>query len=380
MVFPPQLSFWEIKQYFKDVDLLVIGSGIVGLTSAIFYKKKHPTAKVCVLEKGMLPSGASTKNAGFACFGSPSEILSDLETSSEDEIYALILERLNGLNELRSLVGDKNLSYNSCGGYEVFTKEDVELFEKCESFISIANKELKDRMGLKETYSLADNHISDYGFSGVEHLILNKHEGALDTGKMMAHLIKMATKLDITILNGLEVSEFIEVNAGVEVKLKNDFAIKCRKLHIATNGFATSLLPNLDVKPARAQVLITSPIESLKVRGTFHMNEGFYYFRNVGNRVLFGGGRQLDIAGETDTDLITTERIQIELENILQTVILPNTSYKIDHRWAGIMGVGETKKAITKRISDNITCAVRLGGMGVAIGTLVGKRSAELID
>ena len=380
MVFPPQLSFWEIKQYFKDVDLLVIGSGIVGLTSAIFYKKKHPTAKVCVLEKGMLPSGASTKNAGFACFGSPSEILSDLETSSEDEIYALILERLNGLNELRSLVGDKNLSYNSCGGYEVFTKEDVELFEKCESFISIANKELKDRMGLKETYSLADNHISDYGFSGVEHLILNKHEGALDTGKMMAHLIKMATKLDITILNGLEVSEFIEVNAGVEVKLKNDFAIKCRKLHIATNGFATSLLPNLDVKPARAQVLITSPIENLKVRGTFHMNEGFYYFRNVGNRVLFGGGRQLDIAGETDTDLITTERIQIELENILQTVILPNTSYKIDHRWAGIMGVGETKKAITKRISDNITCAVRLGGMGVAIGTLVGKRSAELID
>lgn len=380
MVFPPQLSFWEIKQYFKDVDLLVIGSGIVGLTSAIFYKKKHPTAKVCVLEKGMLPSGASTKNAGFACFGSPSEILSDLETSSEDEIYALILERLNGLNELRSLVGDKNLSYNSCGGYEVFTKEDVELFEKCESFISIANKELKDRMGLKETYSLADNHISDYGFSGVEHLILNKHEGALDTGKMMAHLIKMATKLDITILNGLEVSEFIEVNAGVEVKLKNNITLKCRKLHIATNGFASSLLPNLDVKPARAQVLITSPIESLKVRGTFHMNEGFYYFRNVGNRVLFGGGRQLDIAGETDTDLITTERIQIELENILQTVILPNTSYKIDHRWAGIMGVGETKKAITKRISDNITCAVRLGGMGVAIGTLVGKRSAELID
>ena len=380
MVFPPQLSFWEIKQYFKDVDLLVIGSGIVGLTSAIFYKKKHPTAKVCVLEKGMLPSGASTKNAGFACFGSPSEILSDLETSSEDEIYALILERLNGLNELRSLVGDKNLSYNSCGGYEVFTKEDVELFEKCESFISIANKELKDRMGLKETYSLADNHISDYGFSGVEHLILNKHEGALDTGKMMAHLLKMATKLDITILNGLEVSEFIEVNAGVEVKLKNNITLKCRKLHIATNGFASSLLPNLDVKPARAQVLITSPIESLKVRGTFHMNEGFYYFRNVGNRVLFGAGRQLDIAGETDTDLITTERIQIELENILQTVILPNTSYKIDHRWAGIMGVGETKKAITKRISDNITCAVRLGGMGVAIGTLVGKRSAELID
>ena len=379
MVFPPQLSFWEIKQYFQDVDLLVIGSGIVGLTSAIFYKKKHPTAKVCVLEKGMLSSGASTKNAGFACFGSPSEILSDLQTSSEDEVYNLIKERLNGLNALRDLVGDKKLDYESCGGYEVFTKNDEVLFEKCKSFIAIANKELNHRTNLNDTYSVADNHISDYGFSGIEHLIFNKHEGALDTGKMMAHLIKMATELDITILNGLEVSEFTEVSAGVEVKLKNDFTIKCRKLHIATNGFAASLLPSLDVKPARAQVLITSPNENLKVKGTFHMNEGYYYFRNVGNRILFGGGRQLDIVGETDTDLIVTERIQLELESILQKVILPNTSYKIDHRWSGIMGVGETKKAITNRISDNVTCAVRLGGMGVAIGTLVGKRSAELI-
>jgi gamma-glutamylputrescine oxidase len=379
MVFPPQLSFWEIKQYFKDVDLLVIGSGIVGLTSAIFYKKKHPTAKVCVLEKGMLPSGASTKNAGFACFGSPSEILSDLKTSSEDEVYNLIKERLNGLNTLRNLVGDKKLDYEPCGGFEVFTKNDEVLFEKCKSFISIANKELKDRIDLNDTYSLADNHISEYGFSSIEHLIFNKYEGALDTGKMMAHLIKLAGQLDITILNGLEVSEFKEINSGVEVNLKNKITLKCRKLHIATNGFASSLLPNLDVKPARAQVLITSPIENLKVKGTFHMNEGYYYFRNVGNRILFGGGRQLDIAGETDTDLRTTERIQVELENILQTVILPNTSYKIDHRWAGIMGVGETKKVITKRISDNVTCAVRLGGMGVAIGTSVGKRSAEMI-
>jgi gamma-glutamylputrescine oxidase len=379
MAFPPQLSFWEIKQYFQDIDLLVVGGGIVGLTSAIFYKKKHPSAKIRVLEKGMLPSGASTKNAGFACFGSPSEILSDLETSSEDEIYALILERLNGLDELRSLLGDNNLTYDSCGGYEVFTKADAELFEKCKSFLSIANKELKARIGLKETYSLADDRIPDYSFSGVEHLILNKYEGALDTGEMMAHLIKLAGQLDITILNGLEVSEFAEVNSGVEVTLKNDITLKCRKLHIATNGFAASLLPHLDVKPARAQVLITSPIDNLKVKGTFHMDEGYYYFRNVGNRILFGGGRQLDIAGETDTDLITTERIQKELENILQIVILPNTSYKIDHRWAGIMGVGETKKAITQRISDNVTCAVRLGGMGVAIGTSVGKRSAELI-
>ena len=122
MVYPPHISFWEIKQYLQNNDLVVVGSGIVGLTSAIFYKKKNPKAKVLVLEKGLLPSGASTKNAGFACFGSLSEILSDMKTSTEYEVFELIQERLNGLSELRSLVGDLHLDYKPCGGFEVFMK------------------------------------------------------------------------------------------------------------------------------------------------------------------------------------------------------------------------------------------------------------------
>jgi hypothetical protein len=43
------------------------------------------------------------------------------------------------------------------------------------------------------------------------------------------------------------------------------------------------------------------------------------------------------------------------------------------------MGVGNQKKAIVKPISNNVFCGVRLGGMGVAIGSLVGKELAELI-
>ena len=66
------------------------------------------------------------------------------------------------------------------------------------------------------------------------------------------------------------------------------------------------------------------------------------------------------------------------LERLLKEVILPNTPHEIDYSWAGIMGVGETKNPIIKNISNNIICAVRLGGMGVAIGTIVGKKAAEL--
>lgn len=377
--FPSSLSFWEIDQYLTNIDLLVVGSGIVGLTSAIFFKKANPKAKVVVVERGLLPSGASTKNAGFACFGSLSEILADLKTSPEDEVFELIAKRVSGLYELKHLLGDESIGYSACGGYEIFGDEDKELLEKCLDFLPKANQKLFDDLGLQNTYSLSSDDIKELGFRNVSQLILNQHEGSIDTGKMMNALIRLASSLDIRILNSFEVSNWSDDAGGANVSFENGLTVKPRKLHFATNGFAKKLMPELDVKPARAQVLITNEIPNLKVKGTFHLEEGFYYFRNMGNRILLGGGRNLDVTGETTTELETTQLIQNKLNELLQEVILPETPFEIEHRWAGVMGVGTKKKAIVKQFSDNVSCAVRLGGMGVAIGTLIGKESADML-
>ena len=157
---------------------------------------------------------------------------------------------------------------------------------------------------------------------------------------------------------------------------QNEFTTN--KLFIATNGFASQLLKE-NVQPARAQVLITKPIKNLHIKGTFHLDKGYYYFRNIDDRILFGGGRNLDFKGEETSEFGQTEIIQNKLEEILKTTILPNTGFEIDHRWSGIMGVGNQKKAIVKQLSNNVYCGVRLGGMGVAIGSLVGKELADLL-
>lgn len=70
-----QLSYWERKTFLKDIDYIVIGAGIVGFSCAYHLKEKFPSAKVVVLERGYLPTGASSKNAGFACFGSPNRTM-----------------------------------------------------------------------------------------------------------------------------------------------------------------------------------------------------------------------------------------------------------------------------------------------------------------
>ncbi len=75
-----------------------------------------------------------------------------------------------------------------------------------------------------------------------------------------------------------------------------------------------------------------------------------------------------------------TPMVQNKLEDLLSTTILPNTPFEVDSRWSGIMGVGRQKKPIVKRISPRVFCGVRLGGMGVAVGSSIGNELANLID
>lgn len=207
-------------------------------------------------------------------------------------------------------------------------------------------------------------------------MIFNPFEAQIDTGKMMNALLQKAIANNILILNQVVVSSYSDKGNSVEVQM-NDFSFSTQKLFFATNGFAQKLTNN-HVKPARAQVLITEPIPNLDIKGTFHLDKGYYYFRNIDDRILLGGGRNLDFEGETTTEFGETELIQNHLEKLLKEVILPDTDFKIAHRWSGIMGMGSSKKPIVEPLSENVFCGVRLGGMGVAIGSLIGKELADL--
>lgn len=369
-----QLSYWEIKNWFSKVDFTIVGSGIVGLHCALHLRERFPEAKILVLEKGILPQGASTKNAGFACFGSLSEIVDDLKSHSEEEVVELIQKRWEGLQLLRKRLGDHIIDFKPYGGYELFLKNDESTYNECLQKLPFINDILKP-LFKSDVFS---KEIDRFNFKEInDYIIFNPFEAQIDTGNMMEALLREAISKNILILNQATVASFTEKNNAVEVVV-NDFSYITNKLLFATNGFASQLTNNA-VKPARAQVLITEPIPNLDIRGTFHLDKGYYYFRNFEDRILLGGGRNLDFEGETTTDLSQTEKIQNRLEQLLKEVILPNQEYKIAHRWSGIMGIGTHKKPIVSQLSENVYCGVRMGGMGVAIGSLIGKELAELI-
>lgn len=368
------LSYWEYKTWLSNIDFTVIGSGIVGLNCALQLRKQHPKAKILILEKGLLPQGASTKNAGFACFGSISEVLCDLKTHTEEEVLQLVQDRWNGVEALRQTLGDLAMDLQIHGGHELFLEEDKNLYEQCIAKLGIVNELLQPVFG-GAAFDILPNYFK---FKGIApNYISQCFEGQIDTGKMMQGLLEKAQSAGITILNGITVTSFEDGADSVAIET-DAFTFRSNKLYIATNGFAGSFIKE-NVLPARAQVVITKPITNLCIKGTFHLQEGYYYFRNIEDRILLGGGRNLDFKTEETTEFGTTKLVQDTLTDMLRNVILPNTPFEIDYAWSGIMGVGNQKKPILKQLSNNVACGVRLGGMGVAIGTTVGRQLSEVL-
>lgn len=376
------LSFWE-KQSFLNYDYIIIGSGIVGLSCAASIVEKNTKATVLVLERGLFPTGASTKNAGFACFGSLTEILSDLKSMTENQVVNLVKERYHGLERLRKRLGDTAIDYKQYGGYELISEQEVSAIGQLDAVNKLLMPFFK-----KEVYALKNKKIKSFGFAkeSIKALVFNQFEGQIDTGKMMKSLLRYVQERGVTVLNSCEVSYFentqsdSKVNVYVDNIAKNEsISFSAKKVIICTNAFTNKFFPDLDISAGRGQVLITEPIKDLKIKGTFHFDEGYYYFRNYGQRVLLGGGRNLDFQGENTTEINTTEKIMSHLEYILRTIILPKQDFTVAHRWAGIMAFGTDKQPIIKFHSPNILLAVRMGGMGVAIGSQVGNEVGKLI-
>lgn len=370
-------SYWEKELYINNLNFIVIGAGIVGYSTALQLKKKHPNSKILILERGILPTGASTKNAGFTCFGSPTEIQSDIDKMGVAEVGAIIEKRWKGLEILMGTVGKDTIDYQNNGSFEIFKTSEKELFDKTVSQIDDLNRIIFQVIGKENTYHKVPSQ--QFGFENICGILKNQYEGQINTGKMMHRLHQLTISKDIKVLFGVDVKDWNDASNGVIIETSVG-TIKTEKLLIATNGFTKKLLPEIDLKPARSQVLITEPFEKAPFVGTFHYDEGYSYFRNVGNRILLGGGRNKNLDGEITTDFSNTPLIINHLKSLLDEVIIPGKKYKIEQTWAGIMGVGESKSPIVKKHSENVFLGVRLGGMGVAIGSLIGKELADIAN
>ncbi len=396
------LSIWEKESFYAPADIVIAGSGFVGLWSAYWLKRTQPSLSVTIVERGPIPTGASTRNAGFACYGSLTELIADAKTMGEDRMLELVEMRYRGLRRIRKTFGDKKIGYKDHGGYELIAgmastgntspgnpetgtpAADQHAIQSTDmnalrTNIDWLNLRLKKIVKSQKAFRLQDDKIAAFGFAGVRHLVEARDEGQLHPGKLCQALLRLVQSMGVNVLTNLEIKNFEKINGRLLLQTAQGISLRAGQLLVCTNGFARQLLPRIDTIPARGQILVTSLIEGLPFKGSFHYEEGFYYFRDLGDRVLLGGARNLAIAAENTDEMSVTDTIQQELERFLRETILPGKSYTIDHRWSGIMGMGSEKSPVMQQVSDGVFCAVRMSGMGVALAPVTGEKVAELM-
>src|SRR5882757_3603626 len=373
------LSVWEKESFFAPADIVIAGSGLVGLWSAYYLKRSNPSLSITIVERGIIPTGASTRNAGFACFGSLTELVADAQKMGEDHMLELVEMRYKGLKRIAKLFPEKDTGFERYGGYELIAGDPEADVNELRSNIDWLNRRLKKIVKQQKTFQLQNEKIEEFGFSGVQHLIFNKAEAQLHSGKLCQSLLRLVQSMGVTILNNIEIKGFEKMNGHLVLHTDQPFTLTASQLLVCTNAFARQLLPQLDIEPARGQILVTSPIDQLPFKGTFHFEEGFYYFRDLGDRILLGGARNKAFAAEHTNEMVVTDSIQAELERFLREVILPGRNYHIEHRWSGIMGMGGEKMPIIRAINDHVFCAVRMSGMGVALAPMIGEKIAALM-
>jgi len=371
-------SYWE-KKHFFHCDLAVVGSGFVGLSTAIHYKKKHPKARVLVLERGVFPNGASTKNAGFACFGSLTEILDDFWQMNQDEVLALVEKRYTGLLQIRKHFGDKALGYKHTHGFELIDEQHLQAVDQMEDVNKLLNKIFK-----KEVFSRV-KRPEKFGFSDkIKAVIENKFEGELDPGLYIDSLWTMAEKLGIRILTGITVLEIMKEEGKILAESnsgKDSMEFEANKIAICTNAFTKKLWPESDLVPGRGLILLSKPLDfEIPWKGTFHLDKGYVYFRRVDGRLLLGGARNKDFEGEKSTEFKVNPHIKSHLQQLAGEVIFPGKEIQWDMEWTGIMAFGPKKSPLVQHVGKKTVAAVRLGGMGVTIGWEVGRELSGLLS
>jgi glycine/D-amino acid oxidase-like deaminating enzyme len=332
------VSYWNDQSQGKKVnkDIIIIGGGIAGVSTAYWLHKEDPSMEIAVVEKYEIGSGATGRNAGFITCGSVEHFNRLIDKHGREEafqIWRFSEENLNLLKEHIIQDDEEELFFEHKGSFSL-ASTDSEFDELKKS------AELMNSMGINvET---------------IEHAGIQKRLGAEEfvggikyVEDASVHPIRMLKKMraKVDYQGGVEFFENNEVHA-IETVGDNKL-VKTNKHHFeapivifATNGYSPLLNSFFDDKifPTRGQIMITEPVERF-MEGPCYANFVLDYFRQLPTgEMIIGGFRQLQKDVEIGYSDQTSEMIQQALEEFLHKHIPMVRGKKITHRWSGIMG------------------------------------------
>ncbi len=347
-----------------DVDVAVVGGGVVGITLA--YTLAEQGGTVALFDAGPLAGASSGRNAGFL-LAMPAEPYTEaIALWGRAGARAVLETGRRNHQRVRALVDSLGLDcdYRSNGSYRLARTEEEA--EDLRASLPLVNA---DGFAMREVG--ASEAVPNPAAAARFHAAFEVQEDGEIHPVRFLHGVAHAA-----IARGARMFEHSPVRSaawsgGLWQLYADRGTARARALALATNAYVPRLCRDLAplIRPRRGQMLSTAPIARPIATRPTCAHWGYQYWRQLADgRLVIGGWRDVDPDGETGFDDEPTPRIQGAIERGLAELVPEGAT--IERRWAGTMGFARDGRPLVGWLDAQHHLAICAGftghGMGMA--------------
>lgn len=364
------VSIWQAEdnQPTTEVDLLIVGAGLVGCITAYFAAQALPSdARIIVTDMRDVALGASGRNAGFMITGLDAYYHHAIERYGHDtvrDIYALS-EKTHRI--WRQFTTSGNVRFDECGS-TLLAETEAEAQD-----IRLAYEAMRAD-GIEPIFYDHDPLGRGY-YAALE----QPWDAAVQPVELSQEILRQSS---VTLIDNNELYAIRQRDDAHAEVLTRQHRFVARYVMLCTNAYSPYIHPYFEGKviPTRAQCLITQPLEEPVLSTCGYSDYGYMYYRmTFDNRLLIGGGRKHNKAQENDTsDDRVTSAVQSTLDAYLRERF-PEVTAPVARRWSGIMGFTADGLPMVGTLPDmsSVGFAVGFNGHGLALGAGIAERALD---
>lgn len=338
------------------VDICVVGGGIAGV--ALLRALGGAGRRVALLERAGLAAGASGRNAGFLLAGVADSYVAAVSRhgrTAARELWALTVANHARLLEL---AGGRPVAHRRAGSL-VVPADGEEAGELA------ASAQLLGEDGFDARLERQPPEAPRCAFPS----LVVPGDGEVDPAAVVGAVASGVDRA-ASVHPGLEVLGLEPTGGSVRVH-HSAGEMTAGAAVVAVNAWTGRLLPELGVRAVRAQMQATAPPAPMAPRGRpVYARRGFDYWRRIADgRLLVGGRRDVDRAGEVGDEDRVTAPVQDALDRLRADV--GGGEEAVGHRWSGAMGFTDDGLPLVGAVPGRpgvLVCAGFNGhGMGMAV-------------
>ena len=372
-------SYWLDRtptQEKKTFDVIIVGAGISGLSTAYWLNKEDPTLKIAIVEKSRMTFGASGRNAGFVTCGSVehfNRMIGKHGLQQATEIWKFSQTNLDLLKQ--EIVREKGpaLEFEQNGAYSLAAQENE--YEELKGVAKVMD-DLKIPTQVFTASQIQERVGATNFVGGIKYL----EDASVNPVKLVR---EMFNSLQADLFEGVEAYAIEDTGEGTRLLKTDKGDFEAPTIMMNLNGFSATLHPWFKDKiyPTRGQCLMMEKVPRF-MEGPCYANFYLDYFRQLpSGELLIGGFRQIEKETETGYSDHITEPIQNALHDFVKTHLPQYKDAKVTHRWSGLMGFSRDGEPMVGSLPDDpqVFFAGGYTGHGIGLAFNTGKTLVDLV-